>query len=80
MLVNFPASSVGARPCLDSSYGVNVRIDILLRAFKLARRQSFSSLLDPKVCIGSFYNYSTISSLIVFVFVTSGNDKIGYMD
>ena len=32
------------------SYGVRVGIGILLRAFKLARRQSYSSLLDLKVC------------------------------
>lgn len=31
------------------SYGVRVGIGILLRAFKLARRQSYSSLLDLKV-------------------------------
>lgn len=31
------------------SYGVRVGIGILLRAFKLARRKSYSSLLDLKV-------------------------------
>lgn len=31
------------------SYGVRVGIGILLRAFKLARKQSYSSLLDLKV-------------------------------
>ena len=31
------------------SYGVRVGIGILLRAFKLARRQSYSSILDLKV-------------------------------
>lgn len=33
------------------SYGVRVGIGILLRAFKLARRQSYSSLLDLKVLV-----------------------------
>lgn len=33
------------------SYGVRVGIGILLRAFKLARRQSYSSILDLKVRI-----------------------------
>lgn len=33
------------------SYGVRVGIGILLRAFKLARGQSYSSLLDLKVII-----------------------------
>jgi hypothetical protein len=36
------------------SYGVRVGIGILLRAFKLARRQSYSSLLDLKVGIICF--------------------------
>lgn len=62
------------------SYGVRVGIGILLRAFKLARRQSYSSLLDLKVWIGSFSNYSAFSWLIVFVFVAGGGDKIGYVD
>ena len=34
------------------SYGVRVGIGILLRAFKLVRRQSYSSLLDLKVWFG----------------------------
>lgn len=42
------------------SYGVRVGIGILLRAFKLARRQSYSSLLDLKVWTG------IISKKIVF--------------
>lgn len=33
------------------SYGVRVGVGILLRAFKLARGRSFSSLLDLKVCL-----------------------------
>lgn len=38
------------------SYGVRVGIGILLRAFKLARRKSYSSLLDLKVWIYCFEN------------------------
>ncbi|KAL4582572.1 hypothetical protein LXL04_007125 [Taraxacum kok-saghyz] len=37
------------------SYGVRVGIGILLRAFKLARRKSYSSLLDLKM-MGGFHN------------------------
>ena len=69
-------SSVGARPWLGSSYGVRVGIGILLRAFKRARIQSFSALLDLKVCISSLCNYSVISWLIVFVFVAAGNSAV----
>jgi hypothetical protein len=36
------------------SYGVRVRVGILLLAFKLARRQSYSSLLNLKVGIICF--------------------------
>lgn len=41
------------------SYGVRVGIGILLRAFKLARRQSYSSLLDLKV--PNLFIYLTVS-------------------
>lgn len=42
------------------SYGVRVGIGILLRAFKLARRQSYSSILDLKVI-------SSLLSLIILL-------------
>lgn len=44
------------------SYGVRVGIGILLRAFKLARRQSYSSIIDLKVSMFSFYAGNEISS------------------
>ena len=40
------------------SYGVRVGIGILLRAFKLARRQSYSSLLDLKVLVLLCWNWA----------------------
>ncbi|RZC69253.1 hypothetical protein C5167_034115 [Papaver somniferum] len=48
------------------SYGVRVGIGILLRAFKLARRQSYSSLLDLKVCLPFVYSFPSVISLILF--------------
>lgn len=49
------------------SYGVRVGIGILLRAFKLARRKSYSSLLDLKamlfsVIINLIFQYLSYSS------------------
>ncbi|KAG6522347.1 hypothetical protein ZIOFF_019486 [Zingiber officinale] len=47
------------------SYGVRVGIGILLRAFKLARRQSYSSIIDLKVSmllLASFYAGNEISA------------------
>lgn len=42
------------------SYGVRVGIGILLRAFKLARRQSYSSLLDLKVLHPSLFSHRCV--------------------
>lgn len=56
------------------SYGVRVGIGILLRAFKLARRQSYSSILDLKVI-------SSLLSLIIllsefFVILVDGEHSV----
>lgn len=45
------------------SYGVRVGIGILLRAFKLVRRQSYSSLLDLKVSDSSIVKLKINSGL-----------------
>ncbi|OIW01760.1 hypothetical protein TanjilG_03898 [Lupinus angustifolius] len=46
---SFLSAFVGLFQTFLLSYGVRVGIGILLRAFKLARRQSYSSLLDLKM-------------------------------
>lgn len=50
------------------SYGVRVGIGILLRAFKLVRRQSYSSLLDLKVSSNQIRvpNFPSMTTLISY--------------
>lgn len=54
------------------SYGVRVGIGILLRAFKLVRRQSYSSLLDLKVLMLVLWIILVLLTMCIYIFGGGG--------